>query len=98
MTDKERLLLENVFDALSEVGQRLDAIDHQKGEASIHWQTINALGHSIRRQADALPDEIFTHLPTLAKFTLTIESIDSYWGRCLDELEAYLRQAQNRID
>jgi len=97
MNGKQRLVLENVFEALSEVGQRLNAIDHKHGEESIHWQTISALSHSIRRQAGELPDEIFTHLPTLAIFTLTVDSIDSCWGRCRDELEAYLRRDDNLV-
>jgi hypothetical protein len=92
MNGKQRLILENVFAALSEVGERLNAIDHRHGEENLHWQTISALGHSIRRQAVELPDEIFTHLPALAVFTLTVDSIDSSWGRCLDELDTYLRR------
>ena len=92
MNGKHRLILQDVFSALSEVGERLDAIDHQVGEENLHWQTISALGHSIRRQAGELPDEIFAHLPALAVFTLTVNSIDSCWGRCLDELDAYLNQ------
>lgn len=92
MNGKQQIILENLFESLSEVGQRLSAIDHQVGEESVHWQTISALGHSIRRQAIDLPDEIFTQLPALAVFTLTMDSIDSCWGRCLDELEVYLSQ------
>jgi len=92
MNGKNRLILEEVFSALSEVGERLSAIDHQHGEESVHWQTISALSHSIRRQAGELPDDIFAQLPALAVFTLTVNSIDSCWGRCLDELDAYLNQ------
>jgi len=95
MNGKQRLILEDVFDALSEVGERLSEIDHKNGEESIHWQTISALGHNIRRQAGQLPDEVFTHLPALAVFTLTVDSIDSCWGQCLDELDAYLRRDEH---
>jgi hypothetical protein len=92
MNGKQKLILQNVFAALSEVGEHLNAIDRNNGEQVYHWQTISALGHSIRRQAGELPDEIFSHLPSLAVFTLTVNSIDSCWGQCLDELDAYLRQ------
>jgi hypothetical protein len=92
MNGKHRLILEEVFSALSEVGERLSAIDHQHGEENLHWQTISALGHSIRRQAGELPDEIFVELPALAVYALTVNSIDSCWGQCLDELDSYLSQ------
>ncbi len=98
MNGKHRLILENVFDALSEVGERLNAIDHQNGEEGMHWQTISALGHSIRRQARQLPDDLFSHLPALAIFTLTVDSIDSCWGQCMDELDSYLRSNQQVQD
>lgn len=98
MNGKERLILQSVFEALNEVGERLSAIDHQYGEENLHWQTISALSHTIRRQAGELPDEVFTYLPSLAVFTLTIDSIDSCWGQCMDELNIYLGRNRNKGD
>ena len=98
MNVKQRMILENVFEALGEVGEHLTAIDHNTGEEIVHWQSISALSHTIRRQAGELPDEIFTHLPALAVFTLAIDSIDSCWGRVMNELEVYLRNDQYIAD